>query len=327
MAGIVYGAPHVAPGDPAPAWSGMPMTWTAKGITWPLTDRGTGIFLRPGVRGLGTITTDRHSSTSPAVAGSQHEGVSVLDREVFWPLRIYSNGGSIEWMLRDRAFWQGMDPEDTGVWEITHPDGAKRSLRLRFLDDGGHVRVKNPLRNGWDNYNILLTAEQPYWVGEPEVQSFKAPPPPQPPWPDDGNLVNISSGYSVEDAAIDNLGDVESYPRWYIDGETPAASVGVGDMIVDVPFTVPADQCLVIESDPSLEMGATLYDITATGSAKKPSARIIGIDLINPVDKTTDLGEADFAPIPAGQQVPLSLTLEGTGVVECLLPSLYRRPW
>ena len=304
------------------------MTWTAKGVTWPLTDRSTGIFLRPGVRGLGTTTTERHSSTSPAVAGSRHEGVSVLDREVVWPVKVYSPDGSTAWMLRDRAFWQGMDPEDTGVWEITHPDGAKRSIRLRFLNDGDHARQKNPLRNGWDVYLITLTAEQPYWVGEPEVQSFKAPPPPEPFFEPDGPaLVNIASGYSVEDAAIDNLGDVESYPRWFIDGETTAASVGVGGVVVEVPFTVPSGKCLVIESDPSLELGATMYDITASGAGKKPSARVLGVDLINPVDKTTDLGEADFAPIPAGQQVPLSLTLTGEGVVECLLPSLYRRPW
>ena len=77
--------------------------------------------------------------------------------------------------------------------------------------------------------------------------------------------------------------------------------------------------------------GAAYYwtqgDITVAGMDKKPAARIFGVDLINPVDKTADLGEADFAPIPAGQQVPLSLTLNGEGTVEALLPTLYRRPW
>lgn len=323
---IRYAVPSTPPGDPAPAWSGMPMTWTAKGVTWPLTDRSTGIFLKPGVRGLGTITAERHSSTSPAVPGSRHEGVSVRDRDVVWPLKIYSPDGSVAWMLRDRAFWAGMDPEDTGVWEVTLPDGAKRSLRLRFLDDGDHARRKNPLRTGWDDYQITLTAEQPYWVGEPEVQSFKAPPPPQVPFPEDGNLVNISSGYSVEDATIDNAGDVESYPRWYIDGHTTSAQVGVGGVVVTVPFEVPAGQCLVIDSDRE-HLGATLYDITVDGMALKPAQRVFGVHLINPVDKTRDLGENDFAPIPAGKAVPLSLALEGSGVVECLLPALYRRPW
>ena len=325
--GIRYAVPEIPPGDPAPAWSGMPMTWTAKGVTWPLTDRSTGVFLKPGVRGLGTITTDRHASKSPALPGSRHEGTSVLDRDVHWPLRIYSNQGSTEWMLRDRAFWAGMDPDDTGIWEVTHPDGAKRWVRLRFRDDGDHVRTKNPIRSGWENYQINLVAEQPYWVGEPEVQSFKAPPPPEPFFEPNGpHLINISSSYSVEDAAIDNLGDVESYPRWYIDGPITSASVGVNGAIVSVPFTVPYGQCLVIESDPE-HIGATLYDITVAGMELKPAAREFGVHLINPTDKTRPLGENDFAPIPAGKQVPLSLTLIGSGIVECLLPSLYRRPW
>jgi hypothetical protein len=325
--GISYAIPYTPPGDPAPAWSGMPMTWTAKGVTWPLTDRSTGIFLKPNVRGLGTISTERHATTSPAVAGSRHEGSSVLDREVFWPLKIYSPEGSVAWMLRDRAFWAGMDPDDTGIWEITHPDGAKRSLVLRFLNDGDHTRRKNPIRLGWDDYNITLLAEQPFWTGEPEVQSFKAPPPPEPFFEPDGpHLINISSGYSVENATIDNAGDVESYPRWYIDGEITSASVGVNGVIVSVPFGVDYGQCLVVDSDPE-DLGATLYDITVEGMGMKPSERVFGTHLINPVDKTRDLGENDFAPIPAGQQVPLSLTLIGSGVVECLLPSLYRRPW
>jgi hypothetical protein len=60
---------------------------------------------------------------------------------------------------------------------------------------------------------------------------------------------------------------------------------------------------------------------------KKPAQRVIGIDLINPVDKTRDLARTTSPRSLPARQVPLSLTLEGTGVVECLLPSLYRRPW
>jgi hypothetical protein len=129
----------------------------------------------------------------------------------------------------------------------------------------------------------------------------------------------------METATIDNPGDVESYPRWYVEGPATTASVGVGSMVVDVPFEVPEGKCLVIESDPDF-IGATLYDV-ALGASSKPSERVEGVDLLNPVDMTAALGEADFAPIPAGTAVPLSLTLMGLGKVEALLPTLYRRPW
>lgn len=326
MASIVYGAPYQAPAPAAPAWSGLPMTWTAKGVQWSLSDPETGIILLPGVRGLGTVTVERHSTVSPAAAGSRYEGTSVSDREVFWPVHIYHDNSSVDWMRRDRAFWQGMDPRSTGVWTVTHPDGNHRSLTLRFTSDGDHSRDRDPMKAGWDTYGITLVAEQPYWVGDPVVNSFIGPVDPEPFFGDDGPLVRIASSYSAANAAMDNPGDVESYPRWYIDGETLAVSVGVDDKVVNVPFAVAAGTCLVIESDPD-NIGATLYEITVGGMSKKPSERVIGVDLINPVDKTAALGEADFAPVPAGEQVPLSLEITGSGTVEVLLPTLYRRPW
>ena len=329
MAYVVYGTPYQPPAPSPPAWSRLPMTWTAKGVEWSLSNPESGLFLLPGVRGLGSVKTDRHVTSSPGAAGSRFEGVSVLDREVFWPVHIYHDSSSIDWMLRDRAFWAGMDPEDTGVWRVTHPDGAHRSLTLRFTSDGDHTSNGDPVLRGWETYGITLVAEKPYWEGDPVVKAFAGVAPPPPFFPEaptvDGEIVNIAPGYSVSNAAMDNPGDVESYPRWFIEGPATTASVGVGGVVVDVPFAVPEGQTLVIESDPDF-IGATMYDIADSGVGMKPSERVVGVDLINPVDKTADLGEADFAPIPAGQQVPLSLTLVGLGKVEALLPTLYRRP-
>jgi hypothetical protein len=326
LANIVYGAPYLPPVPAAPAWAGLGMRWASKGTEWALTDPSTGLFLMPGVRGLGSVASTRHSTESPAVAGSRFEGASFLDREVFWPLHIFSDAGSVDWMHRDRAFWRTMDPEDTGVWTVTHPDGAHRSLRLRFQSDGDRALDLDPLRSGWASYGITLVAERPFWEGVPEVRSFAGQAPPLPFFEPTGpQVVNIASGYSVANASMDNPGDVESYPRWFIEGPALTASVGVGSMVVDVPFEVPEGQCLVIESDPDL-IGATLYDVVS-GAPSKPSERVVGVDLINPVDMTAALGEADFAPIPAGTAVPLSLTLVGLGKVEALLPTLFRRPW
>jgi hypothetical protein len=236
-------------------------------------------------------------------------------------------------MERDRAFWATMDPEDTGVWTVVHPDGKHRSLRLRCVSDGDHTRSKNPLRLGWDTYGIVLVAEQPFWEGDPVVKSFIGDVEPLPFFEPDGpQIVNIATGYSASTATIDNPGDVESYATWFLDGAMSAAAVGVGGVVVDVPFAVADGECLVIESDPDL-IGATLYEISPeqlalpAGQRKKPSERIVGEDLINPVDMSADLGEADFAPIPAGASVPLSLTITGAGTVEALLPTRYRRPW
>lgn len=331
--GISYATPYRPPQPAVSPWTRTKMTWTAKGVTWPLTDPASGLFLMPGVRGLGSITTERHATSSPAVAGSRHEGNSVLDRSVFWPTHIFHDEGSEAWIKRDRAFWAGMDPDDTGVWTVFHPGGGvARSLRLRFRDDGDHTVTYDPVRYGWQSYGINLLAERPHWEGNPVVQSWKNPE--YLPFfePNGPHLFNIGSGADVKLATIDNPGDAESFASWYIDGEASEASVGVNGEIAHVPFPVPAGKCLVIESDPD-RIGAIMYDVSPDELAlgpderKKPSERIIGVDLINPVDRTADLGEADFPPIPPGSKVKLSLTLEGTGTVEAMLPTLYRRPW
>lgn len=324
MANIAFGVPYRPPVPTAPVFSRLIMRWESKGAVWPLSDPDAGIFLMPGIRGFGATNHERHSTSSPAVAGSRFEGISVKDREVFWPLCIWHDGGSVDFMLRDRAFWSTMDPLDTGLWVVTLPDGSERSLRVRFQSDGDPVADKDPMARGWNKYGITLVAEQPYWSGDPVVRSWRNPayaPFFEPVGP---QIVNIAPGSNTSTATIDNPGDVESYAMWFIDGETVSASVGIGDQIVDVPFPIDAGKCLVIDSDPD-QIGATLYTVTGAGALLKPSDRVIGQHLINPVDKTPALGEADFAPIPAGKGVALSLVLSGTGAVEVKLPTWFRR--
>ena len=334
MANIVYGLPFTPTPTPGPDWQGMLMTWTGwDGSVWTLSDRDSGALLLAGTRGLTLPPSRRVVDTSPAVAGSLHRGSVTDEREVFWPIKIFHGDGALAWVARDRAFRRTLDPDRPGVWAVTQPSGETRRLTCYFDNEGGQAFDTLPSLTGWARYGLTLVAEQPYWVGEPMVNSFKAPDPPEPFFEPNGpQIINIVSSYSAENATMDNPGDVESYPRWYIDGETivvgdePSASVGVGDLIVSVPFAIPAGQCLVIESDP-VNIGATLYDIAPSGADMKPSDRVIGVDLINPADRTADLGEADFGAIPPGASVPLSLTVSGTGKVECYLPTLWRAAW
>lgn len=328
MANIVLGLPYAPPSIPSPAWGGMSMLWTGwDGTEWAVSDSRSGVVLMAGVRGLTLPPSQRVVDTSPARAGSRHQGSITAEREVFWPVKVFHGDGSLAWVERDRAFRKTLDPDKPGVWSVTQPSGETRRLTCYFDNEGSQSFDTIPSLIGWARYGIYLAAEQPYWVGDPVVKSFAGPVAPEPFFEPDGpQIVNIASGYSVENAKMDNPGDVESYPRWYIDGPSTTASVGVGGVVVDVPFAVAAGQTLVIESDPDM-IGATLYDIAPGSEGLKPSDRVIGVDLVNGVDKTADLGEADFAPIPAGTQVPLTLTLVGSGKVEALLPTLWRAAW
>lgn len=322
-AGIPAGT---APPD-AGRWECLGMTWTGwDGSVWDLANRASGVYLLDGVRGLGMPTGTRFRDSSPGSHGSQHRGFRWDEREVFWPFKTWHESGR-QFIERDRAFFKTLHPSKVGRWTVVQPGGASRYLDLRLepstADQGMELM---PTLFGWAKYGAYLTADQPFWVGAPSFRSFRAPAAPEPFYEKTGpHLFNIGQAYTFENASIDNLGDEESFARWFAVGPIDAGAwVGVGDLVVNIPFPVPADKCLVIESDPTV-IGATMYDLE--DPVGKPYEYEIGVHLVNALDMSAELGEADFAPIETGKSVPLSVSFSGTGVIEAYLPNLYDRAW
>lgn len=289
-------------------WSGLAaMTWTGwDGTEWDLLGENGGVFLtRDGVRGLHMPRVDRYTNVSPALAGSRWRGSRTLEREVFWPLFIYSDSGSQGWVKYDRAFWRTMHPDKPGTWSVTSAFGETRTLQCRFADDGDMEMTSDPSQRGWDVYPISLIAEQPYWAGPAVTQSWV-----------DGGVVpffgadgtggppfNISSGNTLSTATMPNPGDVDAYPVWTITGPSTAVSVGVGDKVVEYNAVISPGNTITIDTRPD---------------------RLTVVDQ-DGIDRLSGLGEASFAPIPAGEAVSLSLAMTGTGSVSAALQPLYFR--
>lgn len=334
MVSIAYGSIAQAPTAPIDTLQrdGLQLTWTGwDGSVWPM-DRnsGSGVYLLAGARGLHMPPGTRFRDTSPAAHGSQHRATLWHERPVYWPLKMWHGGTGPEFMERDRAFWRTLDPDQPGTWSVTQSSGETRTLELRLDPDqtGDPGFDTLPSIRKFVNYQIYLTADQPFYTGSPSVRSWGSPNYVGPFFEENGpHLFNIGQGISLATAAISNLGDVDSPPVWYLDGDVLAgAYVGVGTRRITIPFSIPAGRCLVIDSDPT-RIGATQYTITAAGKDVKPSERIVGVHLINPVDRSAELGPSDFAPIPPGASVSLSVNLEGSGKVEVAVPSLYKRAW
>jgi hypothetical protein len=325
---VLYADSSLPSGPPSDALRlGMDITWESNGFIWDLCSGVSGVYLLSGTRGLHMPTGTRFRDTSPAVHGSQHRGHVWNEREVFWPLKTWHPDAGQSWVDRDGAFFAGLDPTITGRWTVTQPGGISRYLDLRYepstSDDGFEIL---PSLTGWARYGVYMIADQPFWVGAPSVKSWEAPTEPEPFLEPTGpHLLNITQGFSFSTASIDNNGDVPSYIQWFVDGLAQAgSSVGVGGNLVSIPFEVPVGKCLVIESDPT-RIGATLYDVV--NGAPKPYQRVIGIDMVNPVDVSGDLGEADFGSVSPGKSIPLQIEMAGSGIVEAYLPNLYKRAW
>lgn len=302
----------VAPGGAAPLpvpqevieriWFGPQMTWTgANGLSFDL-KFGSGVCLMPDqIRGLLNPPYELRTSATPARGGSRLREVSTGERDVFWPLMVHTAAGSAAWQNLNDAFFSTLDPEFPGVWEVTRPDGTQRRLSVHFKDDGGGIVYRDVL-SGWVRYPVSGVALDPWWYGTEVHRTFKQP-------GSTGTLAGpgrpIGSRATVDSAKIDNPGDVPSFPRWVITGPVTSVTVGVTiDGVVrsiTAPITLTAGQTLTIDTE-----SHSVRD--HTGASRR-----------------SELSAAYFVPIPPGVDIPLTMSMTGTGLVECFLPTRYKR--
>ena len=160
------------------------------------------------------------------------------------------------------------------------------------------------MTRGWASYGVSLIADNPFWTGEPVRRTWSQSDALDFYGGGDAPAFNISSGSQLSSAKLTNEGDLEAWPVWTIRGPLTSVTVGVDGETVQWNTTMAADDILVIETDPTVQSA-----------------------WLNGVDVTGQLGTADFAPIPAGDEVPLSLTMAGTGSVEASITPRYYRAW
>lgn len=303
MATNVFAGSGSIPAPPNP-WPGMAMFWTGfDGVEWDLTTGRSGVCMLPGVRGLTMPPIVHHKSTSASVPGARWRGFTTQEREVFWPVQLYHTSSSVNWVSRDRKFWDTLAPDKTGVWTVIQPNGSTRSLTLRFRDDGNAAFNTDPVMAGWANYGITLDAEQPYWEGGNDMtKTWRAASATQ--FFGSTGIVRISSGMESTKAKVTNFGDVPAYPIWTLTGPLSSATLTVAGRSINVGFDIPSGSTLVIDTRPTA--------LTA---------------MMGGTDRIKGLGSSDFAPVPVGVDVPVTLTITGTGTITMTFTPLYYRAW
>lgn len=312
MAQVVYASPTAVEGPGLPAGTraargGLEQRWIGwDGSVWNISDLDHGILLGvDGVEGYGTPPHESYTQQSPGVHGSRLRGIRVEDRPVAWPISLFHDGSSHEWIERDRALWRTFRPGEYGTWEITQPGtNAVRRLRCRYVGEGGAFPL-DPVFAGWADYLIeLLADDEPFWTGDPVTRRFTPDPPAD--FFNDGAapVFRISSGTSLSSAKVTNPGDVEAWPTWRIEGPTTSVRVGLNGLQVEVPFEILAGQTVTIDTRPHMQL------------AERDGE-----------DVTHLLGAVEFASVPPGADVTLDLQLVGTGAVTVEFVPRYLRAW
>jgi len=277
------------------------------GSTWDLTDGRDGVFLMPeGIEGMGMPDIEQFTFSSPVVHGFEWSGWRATGRDVHWVIGVFEDTTE-EWLQVKSAFWKLFQPGKELVWEIRLPylDGlgvSSYKITVRFKSDDTSTYRRDPVNLGWAIYGITGMCEQPFWEGAERAQIW---------YPGtDSNFFGpsglapdffISPAASISTATITNPGDVEVYLRWRLKGAFTAATVGIDDKMVTVGNTN-AGQTVDIDTNPR--------ELTATRD---------GVDIMS------SLGSFEFAPIPPGEDITLSLAMSGTGSIEAFFTPLYFR--
>lgn len=297
--------PPVLPVDPGRY--ALEMMWVdGQGVSWPLTDTDSGLVLMRGVRGLGAPTFVHYRDELSGTNGSYWRGYRTEAREVFWPLHVFSDGSSQDWVGYNRALWRGLSPSTEGTWVVKHEDGSTRRLRLRYTKGGEEAFDLDPVFFGWATYGIYFQADQPYWEGDPVKRRWETT---EPTFffgdDDEAPPFYISNPPTPEQATLTNPGDIDTWPVWTLEGPLASAELGVAGRTVSVPFVLGEDDVLVIDTRPT-EQTAILNGT---------------------IDKTGDLGSFGFAKVPHGTDVPITVTMaavsEEVGAVTVELTPLY----
>lgn len=315
MTTAVIAVPGYAIGEIGDHWGRLRMTWTSayanasgEHPVWEITNPSGGVFVRrEGLRGLGMPKITHFRDQSPAVAGAIHRDLNFESRDVFWPLQIFHDGSSAEFIALDREFWASMNPALEGRWTVYMLDGTSRYLDLRIEDDGDWSPESDPTYFGWANYGIRLTADSPFWKTAPITRSWRTVAPVDF-YADSPGVLGISGSRSIATAKITNPGDVPAYPVWTIHGPIDSAIVGVGDHLIEVSLELADGEYIVLDTNPNQQ---TATDHTGA-------------------DRYEDLGEIDWRGwLEPGVETDLSIALDGDtgGRVDLWLQPQYLRGW
>lgn len=308
--GVVLGVPYTPPPPPRDPWTGARMyMWDQLGRRWDLSgNRASGVRMQSGVRGLGTPRYARHTTPYAALPGSRYRGSRALDREVFWPLWVWNDGGDQDWLKYDSEFWSTMDPTQPVTWEVVQPDGTSRFLDVRYDNDNDVVFDRAPGMRAWQPYGIYLVAEQPHWRGAPVQGEWAADAAVQPFFGGVGDPGGppfyISSDAVLSNASVTNPGDVPAWPMYRGVGPLADLSVTLRGSTLGWTQDLVAGDILEIYTDPARQ-GAFL----------------------NGERVTSQVSPRQYASIPPRSTVPLEIAVTGTGKLQMEFEPLFRRAW
>lgn len=273
------------------------------GSTWPLLGLGASpVKLAGGIGGLHLPKVSHIWTTTARRSGSTWRGSRMATRQFSVSLYFADSASMAQ-------FFPALSTDLTSRLVVN----GTRTLTVRLDEDNEYAFTKDPTLGVDRILPVNLVADRPEWAGAPQSATFpysaasgsnffgggsgtKGPP------------FYISAASALTTASVSNPGDLPAYPVWTITGPVTTATVGVVGQTVTLPFPLRTGDAVIIDTE-----AQTITDPQGT-------------------NLWPQMGGADpeFAPIPAGDRVPVVVGMAGgaTGAsIKVELTPLYRRAW
>jgi hypothetical protein len=287
--------------EPTLIWQG----WT--GDEWVLAgNRDADTFVEQD--GLGGILepTVQHYFVENTGDGSSYQGHRYPAREVQVPIFVWGDTPS-EMRLEDKRFRATLRPEKQATLLVAEPNGLRRWINLRYLSGAEGSFSGDTYGKHWIRYTLTLTAEDPFYYGDPETIKFQAGTATDFFGGGTAPSFNISNSRTINTAKLLNVGDEPTYLEWFVHGSmTNFEATGVG--VIELPLALSSAQSVQVFTDPR-------------------DGRIVDQ---NGTNRWPDAGEIQFLPLQPGVETDLAITVDdgdSNTFVEVSYQPKYRSAW
>lgn len=313
MTFLVYAVPGPVTNLPAPpSYWGLSVTWYGvDGSEWDLSDWTSGVaLLVEGFEGLHWPSFAADILQADGVDGQIVTGVKALPRTVSARIGVMADTAN-QWAELDQRWWKSWHPRKRGRLVVSSQRGS-RSIELRLNPGDGFSYPKDPNTRGLAIYQLEAVADQPLWAGDPIVRTWQAvdvlpflDPEGSPPF-------HITPRNLVDTAELTNPGDVDVWPVWQVtaQGGVVELTITCAGGTIGLP-TVASGDTVVIDTD------------RINGGADR--GVLVDGELTEVLQIDADINPRQYRRVPAGQTVPIGLTLDGPGRVTASLTPLHWR--
>ncbi|MFD5208387.1 phage tail family protein [Streptomyces anulatus] len=190
-------------------------------MTTLLTDWERGWVVQPGAKGLDMPGYAMATDESPGIDGYEVRQVRAEGKTITLPIAFWANDSRAAYKARRRAFIRSLNPKrGQGTLTLTEPDGAQRSIGVRYQDGMEGDESLDAAGARWCISALVFAVPSPYWSGGEVATTWKT---------DSGGdffpflPLTVGDSQVLGSVTVDNDGDDDAFPVWTITG--PATTV------------------------------------------------------------------------------------------------------